>query len=288
MAFDQESGTASFRARFYDKTVKQVAERQYKFKQALSIVPTSAWKNFFYQESTTVLSGKTGNSEKGLPRGAAFPHANKTYQQVQSNLDKYGMEQVIHWEDIITDDIDVEQRALIKIAEGVVKAVDDEIFRVLSESGSPSNINSITLGAAASWASSTANIIDNLMNAKQLIAEDNYDTSNLMCFINPLNHRNIVNWLASKGAQFPSIGQDVAANGQCGKLAGIDLVMSVSVPASLALVCVPKTVGTWREAVPLQTTTIEDKYRSRTVRAVEMGVTQLTDPGAACLIIGTA
>lgn len=285
MAFDQEVGTANIRTSFYDSVVKGFAERMYKFKQAVAISPTSAWKNFYYRESNTPLAGTATNGIKGVPRGAAFPQAVVEWERVQTVIQKYGLEDNIHWEDILSDDVDVRNRTLFRIAEGVTKAVDDEIFNVLSENLVVSNIQSVS--AAAGWEQSSAAIIDNIMQAKQKIGEYNYETSNLMMFINHKDHRSIVNYLAEKGAQFPQIGNDMAANGQVGRLAGVQLVVSNSVPASYALVVVPKICGTWKELVPLQTTTKEDPYKSLTVRAVEMGVTQLTDPKAVVLIKGT-
>ena len=65
-------------------------------------------------------------------------------------------------------------------------------------------------------------------------------------------------------------------------------VVSNSVTASNALVAVPKICGTWKAAVPLQTNTTIDPFKSVRIRAVEMGVTQLTDPKAICLIKNTA
>jgi len=287
MAFDQEVGTANLRATFYDKVVKGFAVASYKFKQAVTISPTSAWKNFFFRESPDALTAQTGNAVKGIPRGAEFPQASVTWERVQSVITKYGLEDNIPYEDLISNEIDVRDRTLMRIAEGVTKAVDDEIWDVLTESQSPSAIQHITIAETKHWNGSSGAIIDNLLNARQLIAEKNYDTSNLMAFVSPLDYRSIMNYVAEKGAQFPNFGNQVAENGQAGKLAGIQLVVSNSVTASFALVVAPKICGTWKELVPLQTTTKDDPYKSLTIRAVEMGVTQLTDPSAVVLIEGT-
>jgi hypothetical protein len=285
MVYDEQVGTADIRTQLFDKTVKGFATAMYKFKQAVTISPTSAWKNFYYRESPTALTGQSGNAIKGIPRGAAFPQAVVSWEKVQTTIEKYGLEDFIHWEDILSDDIDVQARTLYRIAEGVVKAVDDEIWNVLTENLTVTNIQSVT--CAAGWEQSSAAIIDNLMQAKQKIGEYNYDTANLMCFINHKDHRSMVNYLTEKGAQFPQIGNDMANNGQAGKLVGINLVVSNSVPASYALVVVPKICGTWKELVPMQTTTKEDPYKGVLVRSVEMGVTQLTDPKSCVLLKGT-
>lgn len=287
MAIDQQSATANIRTVAYEKTIKGFAERMYKFKQAVSIVSTSAWKNYFYRENPSALTAQSGNAIKGIPRGASFPQAVVEWERVLSVIEKYGLEDNIPWEDVISNDIDVQSRTLYRIAEGVTKAVDDEIWNVLTENRTATNIQSISIAAGYSWDQTSAAIIDDLLQAKQKIAEYNYPTENLMAFVSPKDYRSIMNYLASRGAQFPTIGNNVASNGVQGTVAGIQLVVSNSVTASYALVVVPKICGTWKELVPLQTTTKEDPYKSVMVRCVESGVTQLTDPKAVVLISNT-
>jgi len=52
-------------------------------------------------------------------------------------------------------------------------------------------------------------------------------------------------------------------------------------------VVVPQICATWKEAVPLTSTVIADPYKGVTIRAVEIGVTQVTDPKAIVLIKNT-
>ena len=285
-----EVGEAALRAEVVDKTVKGFATASYKFKQAVSISTTAAWKNFFLREASAALVSPTGNAIKGIPRGANFPQAVVSWEKVPTWVEKYGLEDNIYWEDILTNDVDVQARTLFRIAEGVVKAVDDEIWDVLTEGQSPTNIHTFTITNTATvgaWNTASAAIIDDLMHAKELIGRYNYPVNNLMAFISPKDHRSIVKYLADSGAQFPKIGEDMARNGNAGILAGVKLIISNSVTASYALVVVPKIVGTWKAAVPLRTETVVDPFKSVKIRAVEMGVTQLTDPGAACLIVNT-
>ena len=288
MGVDLNVGEEALRKEVVDKVIKGFAEASYKFKQALSITSTNAWKNTYYREASSALTVSSVHpGMKGLPRGANFPQAVVEWEKVEAWVEKYGMEDNIFWEDILTDDIDVQARTLYRITEAVVKGVDDEIWDVLTESRSPSNIRYFTVTETEDWERSSAAIIDDLMHAKQLIAEANYPVDNLMCFVSPKDHRSIVRYLADSGAQFPSVGDDMARNGRVGKIAGVNLVISNSVTASYALVVVPKICGTWRESVPLQSTLVTDPYKSVKVRVVEMGITQLTDPLAVCLIQGT-
>ena len=281
-----EVGTLNVRKEFVDGVIKQIAARAYKFKQAVSIVPTDAWDHVFFQEDTTVLTGRSGNLTRGLPRGALFPQRSVELTKVTKTIEKYGLEDNIFWEDIISNNVDLRDRTLIKIAEGVIKSVDDEIWEELTEAQVPSAIQSITL-TTRRWDVSSAAIIDDLSHARQLIAEQNIPTENLMAFISAKDHRSIVTFLTDKGAQFPKVSEGTLDNGIVGKLNGITLVQSNSVTASFALVVVPKRVGTWKALKPLTTITKEDPMVSITIRSSEFGKTLLTDPKAAVLIIGT-
>ncbi len=287
MVASDEVGNVALRSELVDKTIKGFATASYKFKQALSISTTGAYKNTFFREASGVLVGQTGNVVKGIPRGANFPQAVVKWEKVSAYLEKYGLEDNIYWEDILTDDINVQSRTLFRIAEGVVSAVDAEIWDTLTEDRSPTNIHTFTVGFNKHWTGASSAIIDDLMRAKEMIGVYNYPVSNLMCFLSLRDHRAIVKFVTDAGAQWDKMGEDVAKNGRVQGLAGVKFIISNNVTASYALVVVPKICATWKQAVPLQTTTVVDPYKSVKIRAVEMGVTQLTDPKAVVLIKNT-
>jgi len=285
-----ETGSTTLRKEIVDGVIKGRANASYKFKQAVSISTTSAWDNSFYRESSAALSSQTGYPAK-IPRGGNFPQASVDWTKHIKTIEKYGLDDNIIWEDILTDNINVQARTLFKIADGVAKAVDDDIWNTLSEDRTVVEIQQVNLaqGTEANryWDVASAAIIDDLMKAKQLIGQFNYPTNNLMCFISERDHRSIIKYLTDSGAQYPNIGEATATNGHIGKLAGIQLIVSNSVTASYALVVVPKVCATWKAAVPLSTDVTVDPFRSVRVRAVEEGVLQMTDPRAVVLIAGT-
>lgn len=288
---DLQSGSVGLRKEVVDAMVKQTAARSYKFKQACAVVSTNAWKNTFFREDQTIPAGQSGNATKGIPRGANFPQYSLEWKEVSVRIVKHGLEDNIAWEDIISGDINIQARTIIKLTSGVVKSVDDDIWNSLTENQTPVNIQSITLGTSEGghWDEASAAIIDNLMQASQKIAEadNNYDVSDLMCFVSPRDKRSIMKWLADKGTQWSPISTDIATNGRIAKVAGITIVESSSVTASFALVVKPKTVATYKELVSLRSTTVDDPYKSLKIRVVEEGVVELTDPKAAVLIVNT-
>ncbi len=281
-----QNGSPELRKEMIDIVLKGFAPAKYKFKQAVTISKTNAWKNTFFRGDPEPLTEVVGNSNEGIPRGANFPQQTVSFQEISAWIVKYGAEDTIFWEDILTNDVDVMKRTIFKLTERVIKSVDDRIYAVLSEDGTPVEIQEVAITGNAFWDSASAAIIDDMMFSKQLIGEKNYETSGLMCFINEKTHRAVVNYLAEKGAQFPSVGNDMAKNGRVGKITGINLVVANSVPTSQALIVVPKVCATWKAAVSLRSDIKVEAFKGSRVRIVEMGTTQLTDPDAVCLITG--
>lgn len=288
MPYDLQIGSVGLRAEVVDSVVKQVAARKYKFKQSCAIVPTSAWKNTFFRENTTVSSGPIGNVFRGVPRGATFPQSDTNLEQVSVRIIKFAVETNIPYEDIISDSVNVQARSLIRRTEEIVKAVDDEIWDGLTESRTGTGmILSFALSAGSlhrHWDETSAAIIDDVMHASQLIGQNNYETDDLICYLTPYQKRIFLKYLADKGAQFPSIATEAVRNGSIGKIANVTFVESNSVTTSYALVVKPKTCATWKELVPLTTNTTEDPLKSVRIRIAEEGVLELTDPKAVCLI----
>ena len=286
-------GTTGLRKEVVDAAVKQVAARSFKFKQAVTINSTSGWKNTFYREDLSISSGPIGNKFEGIPRGANFPNGSTKWEEVSVRIIKFGSQANIPWEDDISNEINVMARSIIRRTEEVVKAVDDYIWGELTEDRTLTGvIQSFAIGGAfgrgGHWDETSAAIVDNLLEASELIAiNGNYDTSDLICFVSPKDHRSIMNYVADKGAQWQGPATNILINGDIGKVGGVRLIESNSVTASYALVVKPRTCATYRELVSLRSTVIDDPYRSKTIRVVEEGAIELTDPLAVVLIGGT-
>jgi len=275
---------AQTRAQFIDKMIKQIAPEKYVMKQAVAIIPTDAWTNYFWREKRTVLTAGSTQSVSGIPRLAEFPQASAEWERQDTILSKYGLEENISWEDIRTSEIDVLTRTSIKIAEGVAYQVDRVIYNGLAGDG---DIQSVTITDGATWNASSAAILDNLFEAAEKFKDYNLPTGQIYCFVSPRDKRSIMNYMAEKGAQWMNMSEGIALTGAIGKLAGMTLIESKAVSASEALVVIPKRCGTWRENQGLTTTTKEDPYKSLTIRAVEMGTLQVHEPKAIVKIINT-
>jgi hypothetical protein len=279
-------GQEILRKEVVDKALKGFALRMYKFKQVVTISRTGAWKNDFFREHPDELTAGRGVRIKGIPRGAAFPQAIPQWQRVATVIKKYGLEANIPWEDLISSDIDVRNRVLLRLSRGVTKAVDDEIYTRLT---SDNDVQSINITAGYEWNSASAAIVDNLEEAEEKIRDYDYPTDNLVVLINGRDKRSVMNYLVDKGNQWPRVAEAALTrqNGEIGRLGNFTFVVSNSVSASQAVVVVPKICATWKELYPLSSAINVESLKDSTIRVAELGVTQITDPKAIVVLNNT-
>jgi len=132
-----------------DKAVTGFALTSYVFKDRLCMVESSSnWEDRYYKETAADLTANgTGNTIEGVPRLATFPSMDVTWTLVQSYHKKFGAETTISHEDEISNSVDTISRSLLRIGRAVAKAVDAEIWDVITESQSASTINSLSITA---------------------------------------------------------------------------------------------------------------------------------------------
>jgi len=281
MAYDQQPGTAELRKTYVDEFVKGYALQNYKFKQALRVKSTDSWNNEFFRESPSDLTAGGKRNVKGIPRGGSFPQAFVKWDKLKSTIRKYGLEQSVPWEDSISSEINVDERVLLRISRGVVKSVDDGIYSTLT-----SDTDIISFSASNKWDTTDAIPLDDLEEAEQKIAENNYDTSNLWVYVSPKAKRYVMKYLVENGNKLQAITDQKTtnANGKIGTIGNKTFIVSNSVEDSKCIVLVPKMVGEWKELMPLTTAVITEPMKDTLVRAAELGQTQITDPKTAAVI----
>lgn len=277
MAFDQQPGTIDLRKTFVDRFVKGFALRNYKLRNLLRVTTQEAWKNEYFREDPDELTAGRSRTVKGIPRGANYPQAVVKWEKIQTVIRKYGLEQSIPWEDTISSNIDVDRRILLRIARGVVKSVEDGIrAKIVADT----DIHTITVTAGEEWDTASANIIDNLEEAEQKIAENDYDTSTLWVYVTPKDKRSVVDYLITNGQKLSKLTDDKvkARGGKIGTIGNKTFILSNSLEASESIVGVPKMAGDWLERWPLTTTVKEEEGKDLLIRAYQLGETRITDP----------
>jgi hypothetical protein len=290
-------GSVILRKENVEAAVKGFALQEYKIKNVVTVISSSSWKETYFQESSTELTGGTGNNIRGIPRLAAFPFGRVAWTKVSATIEKYGMEGIVSYEDAITDDIDAIGRTLLRISRGVVKSVEDQIYDVLSESfnggsGSQTNINSVT--AVIPWNSPIVSAVSggfvfrDINQAVRKIEVNNYDMdSGGVILLSPTDYESMMNDVYRQGASAPKFGEMVLGKRKIPTIAGLGIIKSNSVTISGALVLKMGDCATWKAVTPLTTDTEYSPGISWRIRAWELGVTQLINPKSICIIIKT-
>jgi len=281
------TGDLNLRKENISKIVTGFALQSYIFKESLIVNTSNSWKEKFFVETAADLTGGTGSAVRGVPRLANFPYGEVNFDPQTRSLEKYGMEGVISWEDARTNEIDVIARTLLRIGRAVAKAVDDEIYQQVTTNAG----NTVTVSAGNEWDSATIanrDPIQNILDGQKLISQSNYDIySSGELWLNPKDFANLMgNANVRNAGQFYTA--DATKKGRVGMLLSLKILVSNSVTADEAIILVAKESGTWKSAAPLTVVTIEDPGVKFTIRAWEVGVTQITNPNAICKISNTA
>jgi hypothetical protein len=266
-----------------DAAVKGFALASYKMKPLLTISPSSAWKESFYQEGADELTASGTAKLKGIPRLANFPYGEVKWTKIQATIEKYGMEGYISYEDEITNDIDVIARTMLRIGRAIAKAVDDEVYNQLFTNAG----NSVTSGVwDTAYASGAAILAIN--EAIRKIEEKNYDIqSGGALVLSPKDYEGLMNTIYALGAQAPKMGEVVIGTRKFPTIMDLAVIKSNSVLASGALVLKIKDAGTWRSVVDITTDVERNGGIGTRIRGWELGVTQITNPYAISKITGT-
>lgn len=277
------TGMADLRAENVSRIVTGFALQNYKMKQLCMVQNSNAWTETYYKETAADLTAGGNLNVKGIPRLANFPYGEVTWTKVQGRNLKHGMDGVISWEDERTNAVDVIARTLLRIARAVTKSVDMVISAaILSEAGN-------TQAANATWNNAVIadrDPIQDILNAKSLIAIDNYDPDKSgYLLVHPTNYAELLgNANVRNAGQFYT--DKVTRNGVVGSLLGLTVISSNSVTEGGAQVVIAKEALTWKSVVGLTVKTIDDPGVKKTIRAFEVGQVQVVNPDAICKITG--
>lgn len=279
------TGSGDLRAENINRAVIGFAMQKYKFKQVCLVQTSSSWKETYYKEGSSELSGAGTRDIKGVSRLANFPYLEPTWVETSVRHLKHAGEGVVSWEDAKTNDIDIIARTLLRIARAIAKSVDDAIYAAWI-----ADTDIGTAAAESTWDHATASLrdpINDFLKGIQAIDEQNYDAlqNGFLC-LSPKDHRNLIR--NSKVINNPSFKTaDVVSNGRVGQIVGLTIIKSNSVPADEALIIIGGVASTWKSAAPLKTVTIEDPLIKFTIRAAETGITMVTNPKAIYRITNT-
>jgi len=288
------SGQADLRGLDIDKLAKGFADENLVLKNFVTVSSTSAREIRWFQKTagfldSTDTSGITATQLRPVPAKALPVVVEQSWTRVTSYVKKYFVESpTISEEDIKDCDVDILATNVRDLVLSVQNQVDTRIYNVLTESLSPSTINT-TAAVADGWDdTSTGNPIMDLLIAKRMIRQYRYNPEGAILYINSIEHQNLVNFLISvKGSSIPGYSSEKIKTGVVMEILGLNVVVSENATTDYALVFVPQRAATWKEFMPLTTAIITDPGIGKKIRVWEEGECLLTDPKAVCLITDT-
>jgi hypothetical protein len=277
------TGQADIRAEHFDPMVKGFALQSYKMKQLCMVDNSNSWTETYYKETAADLTAGATQDVEGVPRLANFPYGEVSWTKVQGRNVKHGMEGVVSFEDMRTNNIPVVTRTLLRIARAVTKSVDENIYTAMNANAGN------TQAANATWNNAVVadrDPIQDILNAKSLIKVDNYDIQrNGYLVIHPTQESEMLGNASVRNAgQFYT--DSATRNGVIGRIAGLYVLVTNSASEGTAHVIIAKEAMTWKQLVGLTVKTIEDPGVKWTVRAFELGQCQVNNPDAICAITG--
>jgi len=281
-------GMQDIRGLDIDKMVKGFALINYIFKNDCMVSSTSADSIRWYQETSADLTATSPSDIEHAP-GATPETLEVSWTRNTSYVREYMAESTISEMDVRSADIDVLARTLLRLTRAVVKKVDQRIYNVITESDSPSTIQTFATTAVGGdqWdaASYAGNPIKDILHAKYLLENQGYDGNRAVLYLHPLDARNLMDWLiAGKGSNFPSFSSDKVQSGTLMQLLGVTIKVSTNVTSDNAVMVIPQTSCTWKTHTDTTSRVIEDPGLNRKVRVYERGEAILTDPNAVVYI----
>ena len=262
-----------------------VAER-YKMKQICSIIPSSSWREDYYQEGSDTLTGGTGANVQGVPRGAEFPYLEPNWTLQQSHHVKHAGTSFVFYEDSLANAFDIVRRTVMRVGDAITYSVDRAIYSAITSDG---NVN--TAAAAATWDNATVadrDPVGDILRGIEELMIDNYDmvTERGYLLLSPTDYAHLM--MNSKVINNPSFKTaDVVSNGVVGQIAGLKIIVSNAVDADEAAIVVGQLAVNYLVLDSLKTALTYHAGKKTQVDAWEIGMVQIVHPEAIHIITNT-
>ena len=285
------SGMADIRGIDINKMAVAYLDEALIFKKLCFQTSTSAREIRWYQKTAGFLEA-TSPADIANVGDLARPFIlEQSWTRKTSYVRKYFVESpTISEEDIKDSDIDVLLGNLRDLTQAVAYQIDSRIWDVMTESQSPSTINSNATAAAWDTASYTnVNIVEDLMEAKQNIrVNSGFSAEGAVLLLSPKDHRSMMNWLIDgKGSSIPSFSSERMKDGVVMEILGLKVIVSNNVTADFACVVLPQKAVTWKTFTPITASTIEEVGIGTKIRVWEEGEAILERPKCVNLITNT-
>lgn len=283
------AGQALIRGIEIDKVAKDMFEEALIFKNEVKTESTPSREIRWYQKTSGYITLSAPAKISPIAYGARPFCAEQSWTRNTSYVKKYMLDSpMINMEDESDSDVQVFLNNTEDITAAVANDLDSDIWDVVSENRSPTNINSVT--ATAAWdAASGQDPYEDIAEAEQKIREQTKrPPRNLSLYVSAKGYKDLKVWLVStKGSSIPGFSSQMVENGTLVMFDGKRVVVSENVTADYAMVADLNYAAVYKEFKPLTTAIIEEQGIGRKIRVWTHGITLLVRPKYVCLISNT-
>jgi len=282
------AGQAEIRGLNIDKVSKDMLEEASIFKGELKNESTSSREIRWYQKTSGLLTNTIPERISNIPYGARPFVLKQTWTRNTSFTKKYLLDsELIDMEDETDSDVQVFMNTVEDLTDAVAFDRDKDIWNVVSEDQSASNINAVT--STAAWdAASGQNPYEDIAEAEQLIREQTKRSPVLKIYVSAKGHKDLKVWIVTvKGSSVPGMSSQLIDNRPLLTFDGKQLVVSENVTADFAMVANLERAAIYKEFMGLRTWIITEEGIGRKVRIGTNGIALLVRPKYVTLISNT-
>jgi hypothetical protein len=293
-----QSGNSTIRGLDVDRLAKGFADKAFKMKSLAQVSKTSAREIRWYQKGTSFNPLLDSTDTTAITASQIFNTAERSrpvvveqnWTRKTTYVKKYFVESpTISLEDIKDCDVDILATNVRDLVKAVANQVDTQIYNILTESQSPSDITTFAT-TGSGWDDLTnGNPILDILTAKQKIMANNYDVhQGGVIVMNSVDHKNLLNFLMTvKGSSIPAFSSERVKSGTVMELLGLDVVISETAASDSCVVFIRGRSISWKSFMPITTAIMDDPGIGKKIRVWEEGACLLTDPKSVCLITDT-
>lgn len=288
------AGQADIRGLDIDKLAKGFADEESKFKSLTSVSTTAARDMRWYQKTagfldSTDTTGITASQIANMSDRSRPVVVGQTWTRNNDKVRKYFVEsEWISEEDIKDSDIQVLATNIRDLTRAVANQVDFRIYDVITESQSPSNINTAAATGTGWDDIINGNPILDILTGQQNIRSFSYDAGMAVIVMNSIEHKNLMNYLITvKGSSWTGYSSEKIRDTAVTSILGNDVIVSENAITDSVAMWIPNRSASWRSFMPMSTSVKVEEGIARKIRVWEEGECLLTDPKSVHLITDT-
>lgn len=282
------AGQALIRGLDIDKASKDMFEEALIFRKEVKLESTSSRQIRWYQKTSGYLTATAPAKISNIAYGARPFVLRQTWTRNTSYTKKYLLDsEMIDMEDETDSDVQVFLNTTEDLVDAVANDLDGDVWDVVSESQTPTNINDVT--STAAWdATSGQNPYEDVAEAEQLIREQTKKNPLLKIYLSAKDHKNLKVWLVTtKGSSIPGFSSQLIDSKPLLVFDSKQVIVSENVTADYAMVANLERGATYKEFMGMRTWIITEEGIGRKIRVGTNGITLLVRPKYIALISNT-